>query len=114
MGTKFTPMQTFFLKQISEVEKELSPNYLAQTYYEFVGKRRYAASRDSFGQTSAAYRTCRFLHNKGLINLHHYKTSGGYSYITVSGKYPKNCCVLKDGGETPANKGCMERNHCKR
>lgn len=75
-----TKMQSFFLDTINNSSVEMNPCYLAALYYESIGKRRYAASRDSFGQTSAAYRTCRRLVSLNLIKEIRYKTSGGYSY----------------------------------
>lgn len=77
---RLTEMQSFFLDAINNSGKEFNPNYLASLYYESIGRRRHAASRDSFGQTSAAYRTCRKLASLNLIKEIHYKTSGGYSY----------------------------------
>lgn len=79
-----SPMQSFFLDTINKENKELSPTYLAHLYYEAIGKRRYVSSRASFGQTSAAYRTCRKLVSLNLIRENHYKTTGGYSYTTYS------------------------------
>lgn len=75
-----TAMQQFFLDTLREEELECTATYLAVLYYESIGKRRHAASRDSFGQTSAAYRTCRALVSKGLIKERLYKTTSGYSY----------------------------------
>lgn len=77
---RLSQMQQFFLDTINQSNEELNPCYLANLYYESIGKRRYAASRDSFGQTSAAYRTCRKLASLNLVKEIHYKTSGGYSY----------------------------------
>ena len=74
-------MQSFFLDTINKSSEELSPAYLANLYYESIGKRRHVASRDSFGQTSAAYRTCRKLVRLNLVKELRYKTSGGYSYM---------------------------------
>lgn len=81
---KLTAMQAFFLDFINGSKEKLNPSYLAQVYYNSIGKHRCADSRGSFGQTSAAYRTCRFLASQGLINEHNYKTSGGYSYAQYS------------------------------
>lgn len=75
-----TPMQRFFRDTIYNSSEEFSPCYLARLYYMSIGKQCWAASRDSFGQTSAAYRTCRKLVAMGLIKGITYKTSGGYSY----------------------------------
>lgn len=75
-----TKMQRFFLDTISKSDKALNANYLSVLWYESIGKRRYVASRDAFGQTSAAYRTCRKLASLNLIREIHHKTSGGYSY----------------------------------
>ena len=77
---RLTEMQQFFLDTINKSTGELNPGYLANVYYESIGKRRHAASRDSFGQTSAAYRTCRKLTSLCLIKEIHHKTTGGYSY----------------------------------
>lgn len=79
---RLTKMQQFFLDKINASNQELNPCYLATVYYESIGKRVRAASRDSFGQTSAAYRTCRKLAGLNLIKEIHHKTSGGYSYTT--------------------------------
>lgn len=73
-------MQQFFLDKITASKDQLNACYLANVYYEAIGKRRRAASRDSFGQTSAAYRTCRKLVALNLIKEIYYKTAGGYSY----------------------------------
>ena len=73
-------MQQFILNIISQSNKELNPCDLASSYCESSGKGRHAASRDSFGQTSAAYRTCRKLVSLSLVKEIHYKTSSGYSY----------------------------------
>ncbi|MBN8665797.1 MAG: hypothetical protein J0L83_14545 [Chitinophagales bacterium] len=83
-SVKLTAMQSFFLDFINKSKGEVNACYVARVYYESIGKQRRAASRDSFGQTSAAYRTCRFLVSKKLINEHHYKTSGGFSYTNYS------------------------------
>jgi hypothetical protein len=80
LAIRLSQMQTFFLNAINNSCEECNPSYLANLYYESIGKRRYAASRDSFGQTSAAYRTCRKLVSLNLVKEIHYKTSGGYSY----------------------------------
>lgn len=88
-----TPMQQFFLDQINKSSAELSPTYLAQKYYESIGKRRKVASRDSFGQTSAAYRTCRTLDELGYINEKVYTTRGGYTYVMFSRNNP---CKVQD------------------
>ncbi len=77
---RLSEMQQFFLDTINQSNEELNPCYLANLYYEIIGKRRHVASRDSFGQTSAAYRTCRKLTSLNLVKEIHYKTSGGYSY----------------------------------
>lgn len=77
---RLSQMQSFFLDAINKSGEECNACYLADLYYESIGKRRYAASRDSFGQTSAAYRTCRRLASLDLIKEIHYKTSSGYSY----------------------------------
>lgn len=80
VSIRLSQMQLFFLEVINNSSEEFNPCYLANLYYEYIGKRRHAASRDSFGQTSAAYRTCRKLVGLNLIKEIRYKTSGGYSY----------------------------------
>lgn len=75
-----TEMQHFFFTMLQKTGDQLSPAQMAATYYTLKGVRRFAASRDSFGQTAAAYRTCRFLVEKGLAVQHTYKTEGGYTY----------------------------------
>lgn len=78
-------MQYFFLDFInSKSGQELDPSYIAHIYYHSIGKRTYVASRDSFGQTSAAHRTCRKLISLNLIKATNYKSSGGYSYTLYS------------------------------
>ena len=77
---RLSEMQSFFLDAINNSGEECNPCYLASLYYRSIGKRRHAASRDSFGQTSAAYRTCRKLASLNLVKEIHYKTSGGYSH----------------------------------
>ena len=77
---RLTEMQSFFLDAINNSGEECNPCYLARLYYESIGRRRHTASRYSFGQTSAAYRTCRKLASLNLVKEIHYKTSGGYSY----------------------------------
>lgn len=72
-------MQSFFLDAINNSGKECNPCYLASLYYESIGRRKHAASRDSFGH-SAAYRTCRKLASLNLVKEIHYKNGGGYSY----------------------------------
>lgn len=62
-----TPMQLSFLNLINNSLDPLRPGYLAVMYYDSIGKRRPVASRDSFGQTSAAYRTCRKLVSLNLV-----------------------------------------------
>ncbi len=74
-------MQSFFLDAINNSDNEVNPSYLANLYYTSIGKNRYSASRDSFGQTSASYRTCRKLVSLNLIQEVRYKTRGGYSYV---------------------------------
>lgn len=86
MNKALTKMQSFFLETINNSDEEVNPCYLAHIYYESIGQRRHSASRDSFGQTSAAYRTCRKLHDLGLIEQVMHKTAGGYSYITFKPK----------------------------
>jgi hypothetical protein len=82
---ELTEMQSFFLNEINNKDGEMmSPNYLAVRWYEHKGKHRCAGSRDSFGQTSSAYRTCRKLIELGLVEVHNNKTVGGYRYILVS------------------------------
>lgn len=81
---RLTDMQKFFLNTIVQSKEEVNPGYLANLYYESIGKRRHAASRDSFGQTSASYRTCRKLASLNLVKEIHYKTPGGYSYTMYS------------------------------
>ena len=84
---KLTEMQTFFLNKINNSGTEhVSPNYLGVLWYEHKGIHRCAASRDSFGQTSAAYRTCRKLIELGLIRKHNGETASGWSYFDVSKK----------------------------
>ena len=80
MNEQLTPMQSFFLDVIQKSNEELNPSYLAALWYESIGKRRNSDSRRSFGQTSAAYRTCRKLTELNLVKEKHYKTEGGYSY----------------------------------
>lgn len=75
-----TKMQAFFLNAINESDRSLNASYLAVKYYDSIGVRRPAASRDSFGQTSAAYRTCRFLTKHGLVKEYHEKGASGFSY----------------------------------
>lgn len=77
---RLSEMQSFFLNAIINSGNECNPCYLANIYYESIGKRRFAASRACFGQNSAAYRTCRKLASLNLVKEIHYKTSGGYSY----------------------------------
>lgn len=77
---KLTEMQSFFLDAINKLGNECNPCYLANLYYESIGKRRHVSSRSSFGQTSAAYRTCRKLASLNLVEEIYYKTKGGYSY----------------------------------
>lgn len=86
VSKSLTQMQEYFLNVINNSTEELNAAYLANLYYGSIGKRRRAASRDSFGQTSAAYRTCRKLVSLKLIKEIEYKTSGGYSYTMYSKK----------------------------
>jgi hypothetical protein len=84
---KLSEMQQFFLNTINNEDEEVNPCYLANLYYESIGKRMGVSSRSSFGQTSAAYRTCRKLTGLKLIEEIHHKTNGGYSYTTYKKIY---------------------------
>jgi hypothetical protein len=84
VSVRLSGMQQFFLDSINQSNDEMNPNYLANIYYESIGKRRHSASRDSFGQTSAAYRTCRKLASLNLVKEIHHKSIGGYSYTMYS------------------------------
>lgn len=86
LARQLSPMQSFFLNLINISTKELHPCYMAYMWYESIGKRRHVASRDAFGQTSAAYRTCRKLTRLSLIQEVRYKTSSGHSYTMYSKK----------------------------
>ena len=46
---RLSEMQSFFLDAINNSGEECNPCYLASLYYRSIGKRRHAASRDSFG-----------------------------------------------------------------
>ncbi len=80
---ELTEMQQFFLSAINASEyDELNPGYLSVLWCEHKGKRRGVDSRDSFGHTTAAYKTCRKLTALGLIKQNQHQFHQTFSRLS--------------------------------
>ena len=81
---KLTPIQEFILQAINASEREMSGGYLASLYYQSIGKYRCASSRDSLGQTTAAYRAADKLAELNLIKKITYERHRTYISINTT------------------------------
>ena len=78
-NNSLTPMQEFALEILKQNPQGTFGPYVGQRWQERNGRRPKSASRDSFGVTSAAYRSIRSLVAMGLAKVDKHKTSGGYT-----------------------------------
>jgi hypothetical protein len=76
--SKLTPIQEFILQAINASEREMNGGYLASLYYESIGQYRCGSSRDSLGQTTAAYRAADKLAELKLITKVSYERHRAY------------------------------------
>lgn len=85
---KLTEMQQFALDFLKKTPGEVNPSYLGSQWFQYKNDGRFppAASRYSFGTTSAAYRTLRKLAELKLVNHHIRKTAGGMTFEHFSHK----------------------------
>jgi hypothetical protein len=81
---KLTPIQEFILQAINASEREMSGGYLASLYYQSIGKYRCGSSRDSLGQTTAAYRAADKLAELNLIKKITYERHRTYISINTT------------------------------
>lgn len=79
MSNVLTPMEEFAVSTLRGRKGKMNPSHFAVLWAEYkTGRLPKASSRDSFGYTSAAYRTLRNLTKKGIVTCHSHRTSGGY------------------------------------
>ncbi len=95
MGTtqklKLTEMQAFALEFLADQKEPVNPNYFgSQWHLHKHGRYPPAASRDSWGTTTSAYKTLRKLAELGLVEKFVEKTSSGYTSETFSLKNKQN------------------------